>query len=157
MRRAAAGDAIIVSIDGRPTAQLGPLAPRQWWRAADLAAIFTVSAESNWTTDDDFVDQIVSDPCTRCAPAPDTTAAPPQPARRNNPAVAVRDRARPIDTEVTVDPGYFASARYCSRSVVPACSAAEMKRPVMPTEATHIADVTRLPRRPSVHLPAYGC
>ena len=65
MRRAEAGETFIVTVDGRPTAQLGPLAPRQWRRAADLAAIFTAAADSNWTTDRDVVDQTVSDPYMR--------------------------------------------------------------------------------------------
>jgi prevent-host-death family protein len=65
VRKAEAGETIIVTINGRQVAQLGPIRRHQWRRVEDLAAIFTGPADSDWAVDRNLVEDTVTDPFTR--------------------------------------------------------------------------------------------
>jgi prevent-host-death family protein len=65
VRKAEAGETIIVTVNGRQVAQLGPVRRHQWRRAEDLAAIFTGPADRDWTADRDLLDATLTDPFTR--------------------------------------------------------------------------------------------
>lgn len=65
VRRAEAGETIIVTVNGRQVAQLGPVRARQWRRAADVAGIFAGPADPDWATDRNLLDDAVSDPFSR--------------------------------------------------------------------------------------------
>lgn len=65
VRQAEAGETIIVTINGREVAQLGPIRRRQWRRAADIADIFTGPSDDDWSDDRDLVDHTVDDPFTQ--------------------------------------------------------------------------------------------
>ena len=62
VRQAEAGETIIVTINGRQVAQLGPVRRHQWRRAGDIAAIFTGPADADWAADRDQIDNTVQDP-----------------------------------------------------------------------------------------------
>lgn len=65
VRKAEAGETIIVTVNGREVAQLGPVRRHQWRRAEDLSAIFAGPADADWPTDRDLIDNSVVDPFTR--------------------------------------------------------------------------------------------
>jgi prevent-host-death family protein len=65
VRQAEAGDTIIVTINGREVAQLGPVRRRTWRRGSDLAGLFTGPADADWGADRDRVDGTVTDPFAR--------------------------------------------------------------------------------------------
>jgi antitoxin (DNA-binding transcriptional repressor) of toxin-antitoxin stability system len=65
VRRAEAGETIIVTVNGREVAQLGPVRRRQWRRGADVTEIFAGPADPEWDVDCDLLDNTVSDPFTR--------------------------------------------------------------------------------------------
>ena len=62
VRRAEAGETIVVTVNGREVAQLGPVRRRQWRRAADVAPIFAGPPDREWDADRDLLDDTVSDP-----------------------------------------------------------------------------------------------
>lgn len=62
VRQAEAGETIIVTVNGRPVAQLAPARRNQWRRAAEVAAIFAGPADTDWTDDRDRVDGSTTDP-----------------------------------------------------------------------------------------------
>lgn len=62
VRQAEAGETIIVTINGREVAQLGPVRRRQWRRATDVADIFTGPPDDDWSEDRDLIDHTVDDP-----------------------------------------------------------------------------------------------
>lgn len=51
LRRAEAGERIIVTVSGRPVAELGPTGRRRWVRGADLGAIWQTPAPGTLETD----------------------------------------------------------------------------------------------------------
>jgi prevent-host-death family protein len=65
VRQAEAGKTIIVTINGRQVAQLGPVRRNQWRRADEVGAIFTGPADVDWAADRDLVDGAVVDPFAR--------------------------------------------------------------------------------------------
>jgi prevent-host-death family protein len=65
VRRAEAGEHVTITVAGRPAAVLGPISPRAWRRWEDLADLFGASADAEWATDRDLVDQDLSDPWER--------------------------------------------------------------------------------------------
>lgn len=65
VRKAEAGETIVVTINGREVAQLGPVRRRQWRRAEDLSAIFSGPADLDWAVDRDVLDYGLADPFDR--------------------------------------------------------------------------------------------
>ena len=65
VRQAEAGETIIVTINGRQVAQLGPVRRNQWRRAGEVAAIFAGRADTEWAADRDLVDSTVTNPFDR--------------------------------------------------------------------------------------------
>jgi prevent-host-death family protein len=65
VRQAEAGETIIVTVNGREVAQLGPVHRHRWRRATDIAAIFTGPPDAHWAADRDLLDDAVEDPFAR--------------------------------------------------------------------------------------------
>ncbi|MEX2253865.1 MAG: type II toxin-antitoxin system prevent-host-death family antitoxin [Acidimicrobiia bacterium] len=61
VRRAEAGEELVVTVSGRPAAVLGPATPTRWRRFADIAEIFAGPADPAWAADRERVDQTVGD------------------------------------------------------------------------------------------------
>lgn len=67
VRRASAGEEIIIGVSGYPTARLVPLAGRRWRKGSDLAALFNAPADPTWNAEraDDGIDHEPTDPWER--------------------------------------------------------------------------------------------
>jgi prevent-host-death family protein len=65
VRKAEAGETIIVTVNGRQVAQLGPVRRHQWRRAEDLATIFTGPVDGEWAVDRDLIDNTLTDQFTQ--------------------------------------------------------------------------------------------
>ena len=61
VRRAEAGEELLVTVAGRPAAVLGPATPTRWRRYEEIAAIFAGPADTAWASDRDRVDQTLGD------------------------------------------------------------------------------------------------
>jgi prevent-host-death family protein len=62
VRRAQAGEHVMITVAGRPAAMLGPVSPRTWRRWEDIAEIFSQPADHEWAQDRELVDQSIEDP-----------------------------------------------------------------------------------------------
>lgn len=62
VRRAEAGEHVTITVAGRPAAVIGPVAPRAWRRWADVADLFAGTADPEWETDRDRLDDAPRDP-----------------------------------------------------------------------------------------------
>ena len=62
MRQAEAGEVVTVSVNGRPVAQLGPVARETWRSWSDIADVFAGPADEDWAADRQIVDQTPTDP-----------------------------------------------------------------------------------------------
>jgi len=62
VRRAEAGEQVMITVAGRPAAVLGPVSPRVWRRWEDIADIFATPADDDWARDRDLLDHSVADP-----------------------------------------------------------------------------------------------
>lgn len=66
VRRASAGEEIVIAVSGYPSAKLVPLSPRQWRKGRDLNAMFaTIAADPQWAAElrnDETIDHAPSDP-----------------------------------------------------------------------------------------------
>lgn len=67
VRRASAGEEVVVAVSGYPAARLGPLAGRRWRRGSDVAGLLAASADLGWdaerrTDDGDAIDAVPRDP-----------------------------------------------------------------------------------------------
>ncbi|HKC27543.1 MAG TPA: type II toxin-antitoxin system prevent-host-death family antitoxin [Jatrophihabitans sp.] len=65
VRQAEAGETIIVTVNGRQVAQLGPVRRNQWRHATEIGAIFAGPADADWAADRDLIDNTITDPFTR--------------------------------------------------------------------------------------------
>jgi prevent-host-death family protein len=65
VRRAEAGETIVVTVNGRPVAQLGPVRRNHWRRGTEIAAVFSGPADLDWPSDRALVDDTVTDPFAR--------------------------------------------------------------------------------------------
>jgi prevent-host-death family protein len=65
VRRAERGEVIVVTVSGRPVAQLGPLARGRWRRIEDVAEIFDGPADPTWTQDRELLPDPIEDPWER--------------------------------------------------------------------------------------------
>jgi antitoxin (DNA-binding transcriptional repressor) of toxin-antitoxin stability system len=62
VRRAEAGERVIITVAGRPAAVLGPVSPRAWRGWDDLADIFTQPTDTDWADDRNLLDGSLIDP-----------------------------------------------------------------------------------------------
>jgi prevent-host-death family protein len=62
VRRAQAGEQIMITVAGRAAASLGPVSPRTWRRWDDIAEIFALPSDEDWTHDRELLDDSVADP-----------------------------------------------------------------------------------------------
>jgi prevent-host-death family protein len=62
VRRVEAGEEITITISGRPTARLVPIAPQTWRTYAEVADVFSGPPDPEWVTDRDQIDQHLRDP-----------------------------------------------------------------------------------------------
>jgi prevent-host-death family protein len=65
VRQAEAGEIIIVTVNGREVAQLGPIEPRRWRRWEDIAGVFAGGSDHDWAHDQNLIDQALVDPFVR--------------------------------------------------------------------------------------------
>ena len=62
VKRAEAGETILITVSGRPSAILGP-AGRRTWRAFDeVADIFQTGTDPTWEADRNLIDDPISEP-----------------------------------------------------------------------------------------------
>jgi len=62
VRQAEAGETIIVTINGREVAELGPVRRNRWRSATDVAAIFAGPSDRAWTEDRARIADGIDDP-----------------------------------------------------------------------------------------------
>lgn len=62
VRRVEAGEAITVTVSGRPAARLVAVEPRRWRSFAEIADLFDGPADETWVDDRDLIDHAVTDP-----------------------------------------------------------------------------------------------
>lgn len=65
VRRAEAGEEVLVTVAGRPAAVLGPATPARWRRYEEIHTIFAGPADDAWAIDRDRIDQTSDDPWLR--------------------------------------------------------------------------------------------
>lgn len=65
VRQAEAGETIVVTVNGREVAQLGPVRRRQWRRTIDVSPIFAGPSDTEWDGDRELLDDAASDPFSR--------------------------------------------------------------------------------------------
>jgi prevent-host-death family protein len=65
VRKAEAGETIIVTVSGREVAELGPVQRNRWRSATDIAAIFRGPSDPEWAADRDTLDGDPLDPFSR--------------------------------------------------------------------------------------------
>ena len=61
VRRAESGEAVTVTVNGRPVALLVPVDRDQWRRFEDIADIFAGPGDEDWVRDRELVDQELGD------------------------------------------------------------------------------------------------
>ena len=62
VRRAQAGERVMITVAGRPAAVLGPVSPRTWRQWDDLADVFDRPADLEWAGERNLLDDTVVDP-----------------------------------------------------------------------------------------------
>ncbi len=62
VRRAEAGEEVTITVSGRPSARLVPIAPRTWRTYDEVADLFRGPADPEWDRDRDLIDQQLRDP-----------------------------------------------------------------------------------------------
>lgn len=62
VRRVQAGEEVTITVAGRPSARLVPVAPQTWRSYADVAEVFSGRADTAWEADRDLVDEALRDP-----------------------------------------------------------------------------------------------
>jgi prevent-host-death family protein len=62
VRRAEAGEEIIVTVSGRPSVRMVAAVPRAWRRYEDIAEVFSGRPDPDWEHDQDLIDQSIEDP-----------------------------------------------------------------------------------------------
>lgn len=62
VRRVEAGESIVITVAGRPSARLVPVVPRRWARWSAVQDALHGPADPHWTEDRDLVDQSLVDP-----------------------------------------------------------------------------------------------
>jgi len=64
VRRVEAGEEVTITVAGRPSARMVPVASRTWRQWRDVAELFNGPADPEWPTDHDLVDGSLRDPWT---------------------------------------------------------------------------------------------
>ncbi|HEU0127456.1 MAG TPA: type II toxin-antitoxin system prevent-host-death family antitoxin [Pseudonocardiaceae bacterium] len=62
LRRVEAGEEVTITVAGRPSARLVPIAPQTWRTYDDVADVFSERPDPEWETDRDRIDQQLRDP-----------------------------------------------------------------------------------------------
>lgn len=62
VRRVEAGEEIVITVAGRPSARLVAVAAQQWRSFDAIAELFNGPADDEWKLDRDRIDQTVRDP-----------------------------------------------------------------------------------------------
>lgn len=62
VRRVEGGEQVLITVAGRPSARLVPVAPRAWRSWSEVADLFAGPADSQWASDRDRLDDTVRDP-----------------------------------------------------------------------------------------------
>lgn len=62
VRRAQAGEDITITVSGRPSARLVPVAPVPWRRWDEIAELFNGPADPAWEQDRDLLDDELRNP-----------------------------------------------------------------------------------------------
>jgi prevent-host-death family protein len=62
VRRVEAGEEITITVAGRPSARLVPIAPRSWRSYTDMAEVFNGPADAEWSADRELVDDALREP-----------------------------------------------------------------------------------------------
>jgi prevent-host-death family protein len=65
VRRVEAGEKIVITVAGRPSARLVPAAHRTWRQWADVAELFAGPADPDWETDREGLGHDLRDPWAR--------------------------------------------------------------------------------------------
>lgn len=61
VRRVEAGEEVTITVAGRPSARLVPIAPQRWRSYSEVSVLFDGPADTEWTTDRDRVDETLRD------------------------------------------------------------------------------------------------
>jgi len=64
VRRAESGEEVTITVAGRPSVRLVPVAPKTWRRFDDVSDLWSGKADPEWEHDRDLVDQQIRDPWT---------------------------------------------------------------------------------------------
>lgn len=62
VRRVEKGEHFVITVAGRPSALLVPARPSQWRSWSDLEELFRGTADTEWATDRDLVDDTLRNP-----------------------------------------------------------------------------------------------
>lgn len=62
VRRVEAGEEVTITVAGRPSARMVPIAPRCWRTHAEIADVFRCPADSEWAVDRDRIDDDLREP-----------------------------------------------------------------------------------------------
>jgi prevent-host-death family protein len=62
LRRVEAGEEVTITVAGRPSARLVPIAPQAWRTYDEVAGVFAGRPDPEWETDRDRIDQQLRDP-----------------------------------------------------------------------------------------------
>ncbi|WP_028930124.1 type II toxin-antitoxin system Phd/YefM family antitoxin [Pseudonocardia asaccharolytica] len=62
VRRGEDGEEITITVAGRPSARLVPIAPARWRRWDDVQELFRGPADTTWEQDRERIDHAVRDP-----------------------------------------------------------------------------------------------
>jgi prevent-host-death family protein len=62
IRRVEAGEEVTITVAGRPSARLVPIAPQTWRTYDEVADVFSGRPDPEWETDSDLIDQQLRDP-----------------------------------------------------------------------------------------------
>lgn len=66
VRRVEAGEEIVITVAGRPSARLVAVGPKRWQKWDDIADLFDGGpADEHWDDDRDAIDQEIRDPWER--------------------------------------------------------------------------------------------
>lgn len=65
VRRVEAGEEIVITVSGRPSARLVPVGPSRWRRWSELADLFHGPGDPEWDETRDLLDDDVRDPWVR--------------------------------------------------------------------------------------------
>lgn len=65
LRRAEVGEEIIITVSGRPVAQLGPTRSRRWVKGSELSDLWDLPVDANLTEDLRQFDSDLQDPWSR--------------------------------------------------------------------------------------------